>query len=973
MKRLIKPLVFVLLMVGLLWFFSKNASVLLGWAQQLWGFDDAKLDKINKWTGILADGGTVVAVAIGTLWALSAWFWQSERRCSPTLRQAYLRYIDESYKYLDFKGIEKITEAVKNSSGLRLEAVYVPLRARLDLPSGESWYRLGGRFFCGTKAHAGDDVPSEVEQAAERAEQDAILIEKWLEQSPALVILGDPGSGKSTSLKHIALINANAKHNILPILLPLNAYSAALDKNLISLEEFLPEYFHSKRPTLDAAGLKLLFQQVLSEQKAFVLLDGLDEVGSNRGQVVQQVEQFVRTWIPDPHTKQTTANRVVVTSRFVGYRDFPLADVRWKTVAINDWNVQEIEQFYSKFTLAAELAWSGGEDHSLARQKAAAECQALMAVVGDANNKGIRRLAGNPLLSSLLALIKRQGVNLPDRRVKLYELYMDTLLRSWNRSRNLDGTPIGVVEEDAAVYALLAKLALHLRETNPQQGLIAEDAMQHYLRQHYQADNYARADADRMASAFLKSVHEHSNLLIERGYQQYGFIHLTFEEYLAGFALAKEDVASLQAKIPTYLQQAKQWKETLLLAMGVIAVLKTEREKANQILQFLLDTQQTECGLFVGEVLMDVGASQLGKRMTDAIKAYLIQLMQNPQADILARAKAGRILSEVGDPRQGVTIKRHNNGEPMYAERKGKCHTLPDIDWVKIPADSFLMGTVGEEGYNNEKPAHTVHLPEFYLSRSPITNAQYRCFLEAGLYEDKAFWYEKLPTAASQWLGGAFVGEILMATIVEEVREKYRAWLKEDTARQQPRFWLDKKWSYDNHPVVGVSWFEALAYSVWLNELGASIKPEGLVASPIRLPAEEEWEYAARGSEAWAYAWGNEADPHKGNYSDAGIGQTSSVGLFPPSLAFGLQDMSGNVWEWTSSRWGKNANSPDFTYTHWQEQQAQRNLLKPVEFRTLRGGSGYDGSEFVRCAVREGDHPTYRNVHVGFRVLLNAP
>ena len=323
--------------------------------------------------------------------------------------------------------------------------------------------------------------------------------------------------------------------------------------------------------------------------------------------------------------------------------------------------------------------------------------------------------------------------------------------------------------------------------------------------------------------------------------------------------------------------------------------------------------------------------------------------------------------------RQGVTIKRHNNGEPMYAERKGKCHTLPDIDWVKIPADSFLMGTVGEEGYNNEKPAHTVHLPEFYLSRSPITNAQYRCFLEAGLYEDKAFWHEKLPTAASQWLGGAFVGEILMATIVEEVREKYRAWLKEDTARQQPRFWLDKPWNLDNHPVVGVSWFEALAYSIWLNELGASIQPEGLTASHIRLPSEEEWEYAARGSEAWAYAWGREADPHKGNYNDAGIGQTSSVGLFPPSLAFGLQDISGNVWEWTSSRWGKNFSTPDFTYTHWQEQQAQRNLLKPVEFRTLRGGSGYDGSEFVRCAVREGDHPTYRNVHVGFRVLLNAP
>lgn len=141
--------------------------------------------------------------------------------------------------------------------------------------------------------------------------------------------------------------------------------------------------------------------------------------------------------------------------------------------------------------------------------------------------------------------------------------------------------------------------------------------------------------------------------------------------------------------------------------------------------------------------------------------------------------------------------------------------------------------------------------------------------------------HEKLPAAASQWLGGTFLSEALIETITKDYRENYRAWLKADTARQQPRFWLDKKWSYDNHPVVGVSWFEALAYSVWLNELGASIKPEGLVTSPIRLPSEDECKYAARGRDAWAYAWGKEANKDKGNYSDTGIGQTSSVGLFP--------------------------------------------------------------------------------------------
>lgn len=70
--------------------------------------------------------------------------------------------------------------------------------------------------------------------------------------------------------------------------------------------------------------------------------------------------------------------------------------------------------------------------------------------------------------------------------------------------------------------------------------------------------------------------------------------------------------------------------------------------------------------------------------------------------------------------------------------------------------------------------------------------------------------------------------------------------------------------------------------------------------------------------------------------------------------------MSGNVWEWTSGRWGKNANSPDFTYTHWQEQQLQRNLLEAVEFRIIRGGFWDDLTEFVRCAVRFRFPPTYR-------------
>ena len=133
--------------------------------------------------------GTVVAVVGGLIWGFLVWPWKS-RKPEDTLTGVgkiktdreflaeYRRYIRETYKHLDFTGIEDMPETVNNTSGLLLESVYVPLRARLDLPSGESWHRFGGRFVCGTKAHAGEEVPDGIEQATEQAEQAAMPIEE---------------------------------------------------------------------------------------------------------------------------------------------------------------------------------------------------------------------------------------------------------------------------------------------------------------------------------------------------------------------------------------------------------------------------------------------------------------------------------------------------------------------------------------------------------------------------------------------------------------------------------------------------------------------------------------------------------------------------------------------------------------------------------------------------------------------------
>ena len=95
----------------------------------------------------------------------------------------------------------------------------------------------------------------------------------------------------------------------------------------------------------------------------------------------------------------------------------------------------------------------------------------------------------------------------------------------------------------------------------------------------------------------------------------------------------------------------------------------------------------------------------------------------------------------------------------------------------------------------------------------------------------------------------------------------------------------------------------------------------------------------ARGTQGYRYAWGQDLDAASGNTRETELQRTIAVGLFPEDRAFKTHDMSGNIWEWTTSRWGKSIKKPDFDYTNWNRDTQSRDDLEPEELRIIRGGS----------------------------------
>ncbi|MBA3533129.1 MAG: HEAT repeat domain-containing protein [Ardenticatenales bacterium] len=517
------------------------------------------------------------------------------------LEEHYRETIIEQFKQLTFRGIASTGKPIS----LSLKDVFVELKAVADVPDAADSYSAEERRLLLEAKTLSEEAREEMalhldSLRAERWNRDARRdvarlqrrsIQQTLDDASqqGIVILGDPGSGKTTLLHYLALRAAHRdgqRADVLPIFVPLAAYDDYLRRapEKHALGDFLALYYQEWH---SLPGLAPLFQQALTEGRALLLLDGLDEVldTTTRQFVAEQAAALLRQWMGP-------GNRFALTSRIVGYREARVpGDLPHVTVL--DFGYAEIELFAHQWCRAYEI-WSEEGESAFALQQAAVEEKALLEDVR--SNSSVERLAASPLLLTMLALLRRNGGKLPDRCVELYERYTRTLINNWEGSRSGGArttTPERFEPHDAIAH--LIELAFWLQQNKPSgtarrnelARVLGEICLRYEGHTPDNASPKARAKAERDAEHFLRDMRHFAGLVVERGRDAFGFLHLTFQEYFAGRALARLEPDARWSCLQPNLHRSR-WREPILLCAGQLGIIEQRRDQASDFARRIL-------------------------------------------------------------------------------------------------------------------------------------------------------------------------------------------------------------------------------------------------------------------------------------------------------------------------------------------------------------------------------------------------
>ena len=755
-----------------------------------------------------------------------------------------------------------------------------------------------------------------------------------------MVLLGLPGTGKSTFIRYLSLCMAKAiisvegklpdgwfERPLFPFMISLGRFAETLPHGIATgtaelIEEYLVRSLKNEDCTKEFSSIVL---ETIKTDGALIMFDGLDEVADieTRPLVVQAIEDFYQKY------QRNHSVYFLVTCRTFSYRN----DAEWK---LTGWETHELALLSRKKVNDFVNAWYTelGVIEQARKDEYAEKQVRLLENLQPGDRRRLSDIAAFPLILTIMAVVHTHYGDLPDTRAEVYERCVDLLLIRWQGERSVEGKTRKQSILDAlqvsktVLYQGLWEVAYKAHgdperdaRKGDQTALVTEDLLVGVLK--------VFLKESKKVDTFLNYCQSANGLLMLQGTLSapgkpsrnvYTFPHLTFEEYLAARHLADHDPIEYAYDL---VAKTDRWHESVKLLGEHLCFGSPQRPMMSALLDALADTSQTKNEeekarmiWLAGELLLLYQGAFPSKQATscESIFAQLKQLA----------------VTAIPDPRI-----------------RAQCASLAD-DLGYIPQDihTFI-------------PIPTKDAPDFWMARYPVTNGQYARFLDAEDFAAEQYWvdFPVFAEAEKAYQGMGNWG-----------RKGYK-WLQENLDERNkvlPRYWTDPRFgaARRNAPVVGVSWYEANAYCKWLTAHAEQPAWEALKAAGLepggvqmRLPTEREWVQAAGGEGNDRFPWGGLSDAGKeivrfANTDESGIGCTTPVWMYPQgeSQPHGVMDMSGNVFEWQANYYDK-----DHKFLSW------------------RGGSWDVTHQVARVANRLFYFPLVGDNLLGFRVVAVSP
>ena len=918
---------------------------------------------------------------------------QSEDLIREARLARYMEWVRERHQGLRTNDIV-VGQTSTDTSPLQLEQVFVALDTTLSIPKDLTLHNWLDR----RREERGDGQ----EELKGKGSRPVPVFEAMVEH-PMLVLLGDPGSGKSTVGQFVAFaLAARARGDSacfdklgveaavapgIPIPIVLRHFAAWLELqgSPQSKPQLLWDYLRSE---LEGDGLPDGVVDAVKDSEVhgyWFLLDGWDETDTplKLAMVAETITGLVRIYEGKARCRFLLASRFYawdeVQESMLGRQDSKLALTdgplalrfqralenlgrafpnRYDVAKLDGLKIEAFTKLWYEAVQSGDKPWMSAKDAAIKRDNLQSAAQ----------REDLEPVVSNPLLLTLTASLS--GSRLPDDRADLFDQVVTLLLDRWTIDRGQPGLMqrLGVNVPMAAIREKIEECAFraHVGHVGSS-GLvdIPEGAIRDAI------ETLVGGDANK-AKEVVAFLHERAGLLVSRGRKsgaaQFACPHRSLQEFLAGCYLGSQPTFYSEEPVlnpdeePSALTLARahagHWKEVLAFAArkagyntGSLAAFTLVQSRSfDGVTDGSVDPCDWELACVAGHMLCEIGVvrlqSKAPKRRKDDVASWLAALVEGGHlGSPKERNKAAEMLAKLGDPRQGVMPPWPPSPEkPMFAWTD----QIGAVASFKLGGDALAWNLGGKRG-----PSWDAALPQpFHLARYLVTNAQYDHFEASDFFRES----------------------------------------RADGVILKPRSRERSQFLTANHPVVDVRWHDAMAFCEWMDRWlnpvsGGPPDPErwkamGLPGEPppgtrwrIRLPSEEQWEFSARGAEGRWVPWQPRAPGgapsmeigtgelgERCNCQYARIGSTSAVGLFPASQPEGWpMDMIGNVWEWTRSR---ATTVPTLT------EEGADVSSHSKEPRVLRGGSwGLDDPEDLRCATRLGSVPGRSVGIIGFRVV----